>query len=243
MPTLIIDADGPMYQALSKAEKEVEWDDDVWMMTCDHNEARLTFADRIATLKSEAGCDKAILCFSDKGNFRKEVYPLYKSNRKAVRKPMGFKEFREEIIATYDGFIKPDLEADDCVGILATKLTDAIIFSDDKDLLQIPGKHLIAGEIVYITAEEGDLFHLKQSLMGDAVDGYPGCPGIGPVKADKILSSGTTTAERWELIVDTYDRANLTEEEALVQARVARILRVEDWDGDAQKPILWNPAK
>ena len=243
LPTLIIDADGPLYQAMTNAEKEVEWEDDVWSLICDHKEALVSFNDRIAYLKDLAKADKVILCFSDKGNFRKEVYPLYKMNRKALRKPVGFKEFRAALIEDQKGFVKPDLEADDCVGILATKLSDTIIFSDDKDLMQIPGKHLIDGEIVEVTEEEGDTFHLKQTLMGDPTDGYPGCPGIGKVKADKLLSTLSDPVARWLAIVDTYASAGLTEEDALVQARVARILRVSDWDGEAQKPILWTPVK
>lgn len=243
MPTLLIDADGPLYQALSNAEKEVEWEDDVWMMTCDHKEAHATFVDRITSLKQAAGATKAILCFSDKGNFRKDVYPLYKANRKAVRKPMGFKEFREKVIAEFDGVIYPDLEADDTVGILATKHTDTIIFSDDKDLMQIPGKHLVQGEFIDVTEDEGDLFHLKQTLTGDAVDGYPGCPGIGPVKAEKFLSKSSDPAARWSTVVECYQMAGMTEEDALVQARVARILRASDYNFEAQKPVLWNPTK
>lgn len=243
MPTLIIDADGPLYQSLSNAEKEVEWEDDVWMMTCDHKEALISFNDRIANLQAAANADKVILCFSDKENFRKDVYPLYKANRKAVRKPMGFKEFRAKIIEERKGFVKPALEADDCVGILATKLPDTIIFSDDKDLMQIPGKHLIDGEVVMVTEEEGDTFHLKQTLMGDPVDGYPGCPNIGKVKAERILSALSDPSARWLAIVDAYAKEGLTEEDALVQARVARILRYSDWDGEAQKPVLWTPVK
>ena len=243
MPILIIDADGPLYQALSRAEKEVEWEDDVWMMTCDHKEALASFNDRIAFLTKQAKADKIILCFSDKANFRKDVYPLYKANRKAVRKPMGFKEFRESIIKDQNGFVKIALEADDCVGILATKLTDTIIFSDDKDLLQIPGKHLINGDIVDVTEEEGDLFHLMQTLTGDPTDGYPGCPGVGKVSAEKILSTSSNPAERWEAIVNAYAKAGFTEEDALVQARVARILRFSDWNSDKLEPILWTPQK
>lgn len=239
MTTLIIDADTILYQALSNAEKEVEFDDDVWMMTCDHREARAAFNDRIEFLIKTSDADDYVLCFSDKDNFRKEVYPPYKENRKKLRKPMGFKEFRAKAMEDYKHIVKPRLEADDCVGILATKLKDTIIYSDDKDLMQIPGKHLKDEEIIEISVFEGDRFHMMQALTGDPVDGYPGCPGIGPVKADKIL--GDDPAQWWSNIVDTYTKAGLTEKEALTQARVSRILRYSDWDNDKKEPILWTP--
>lgn len=241
--TLIIDADGPLYQSMLSAEEETEWEEDVWTLTCDHRLARASFDERIRSLQADAKADTMILCFSDKENFRKDIFPPYKSNRKSTRKPVGYKEFRQKLIDQYDGFVRPRLEADDCVGILATKVSNAVIFSHDKDLMQIPGKHLIEGEIVEVTEDEADLFHLTQTLTGDAVDGYSGCPGIGPVKAASILSMHYDPADRWMAVVDAYTRAKLTEEEALVQARVARILRSSDWNSETKTPILWTPIK
>jgi hypothetical protein len=39
-----------------------------------------------------------------------------------------------------------------------------------------------------ITEAQADRFHMIQTLTGDVTDGYPGCPGIGPVKAEQILN-------------------------------------------------------
>ena len=240
MTTLIIDADTILYQALSNAEKEVEFDEDVWMMTCDHREARGSFDDRIEFLMKTADVTDYVLCFSDKENFRKQVYPPYKENRKKLRKPMGFKEFRAKVMDDYKHIVKPRLEADDCVGILATKLPDCIIYSDDKDLMQIPGKHLKDEEIIEVSQFDGDRFLMMQALTGDPVDGYPGCPGIGAVKAEKLL--GVDPSKWWENIVAAYVKAGLTEADALTQARVSRILRLTDWNSEKQEPILWSPS-
>lgn len=237
MTLLIIDADLPLYQALTNAEHEVEFEEDMWMLTSDHREARSQFNDRIEWLMKISDAADYILCFSDSENFRKDVYPEYKSNRKKVRKPLGFKDFKAEVIEQYNSIVKPRLEADDCVGILATKNPDSIIFSEDKDLKQIPGKHLVLEEIEEVTEEEGDRFHLLQTLTGDPVDGYPGCPGIGKVKAERMLQKSPT----WATVVEAYEAAGLKEADALVQARCARILRVTDWNNDKKEPILWEP--
>lgn len=238
MSLLIIDADLPLYQALTNAESEVEFEEDMWMLTSDHRLARSQFQDRIEYLMKIADTTEYILCFSDKENFRKDVYPEYKSNRKATRKPLGFRDFKAEVMGDYKSLYKPRLEADDCVGILATKTPGSIIFSEDKDLMQIPGTHMTPdGEFIEVTEEEGDKFHLTQTLTGDPVDGYPGCPGVGKVKAEKLLGPSPT----WETVVDAYTSVGLTEADALVQARCARILRASDWNPDKQEPILWSP--
>lgn len=240
MTTLIIDADTILYQSLTNAEEETEFDDDLWMLTCDHRKARSSFDDRIDWLMKTSDADDYILCFSHAENFRKDVYPLYKANRKKTRKPMGFKEFREKVMTDYNNVVKPRLEADDTVGILATKLDDCIIYSEDKDLLQIPGKHMKDEATIEVTTYEGDRFHMMQTLTGDPVDGYPGCPGVGPVKAEKLL--GNDPSEWWGVVVDTYTKAGLTEADALTMARVSRILRLSDWDMEQQEPILWTPT-
>ena len=130
-----------------------------------------------------------------------------------------------------------------------------IIVSVDKDMRTVPSNvyrtsHPDEG-VVQVTEAEADYYHLFQTLVGDATDGYPGCPGIGPVRATKILSNAVfQNAETgrkggptdfWGAIVAAYDKAGFGEEEALVQARCARILRSSDYDFQNKEPILWNP--
>lgn len=90
---------------------------------------------------------------------------------------------------------QPGLEADDVLGILATHSTlvkgEKIIVSHDKDLGQIPGLHLnpmSPDEGVYrIAPAFARRLLAYQVLVGDSTDNYPGRPGCGPVKAEKIL--------------------------------------------------------
>jgi DNA polymerase-1 len=234
---VLIDADILVYQALSSVEKAEEYEQDVWIMTCDHREGRDAFNEKLSGILKHVGKVNYVLCFSDGVNFRKELDPTYKSNRKKTRKPMGFVEFKNSIMDRYPSVTKPRLEADDIIGILATKPgANAIVVSDDKDLMQIPGKHLIDGEIVIVTKEQGERFHMLQTMTGDPVDGYPGCPGIGKVKAEKIFGEEAT----WLKVLATYEANGLTEEDALLQARLAKILQWENWDSDKQEVILWS---
>ena len=239
---ILIDADILLYQSISASEHEVEFEEDLWVMFSDLNTAHEQFKDKLNYILNKVPNEPYRLCFSDARNFRKDINPTYKANRKATRKPMAFKEFRAQIMELYPSITKPALEADDILGILATKPgADAIIVSGDKDLMQIPGKHLKDGEIIEVTRRDGDHFFYTQILTGDQVDGYPGCPGIGKVKAEKILSNPVAQEDPWDYIVEAYEKAGLTEDDALLNARMARILRWQDWDNEQQKVNLWKP--
>lgn len=45
----------------------------------------------------------------------------------------------------------------------------------------------------------------------------------------------------WDCMVSLAASKGMSEEDLLVQARVARILRASDWDFEKQEPILWTP--
>jgi DNA polymerase-1 len=88
-----------------------------------------------------------------------------------------------------------------------------------------------------VSEREADRNHMIQTLTGDRTDGYPGCPGIGPARAEKIVDGG------WDAVVDAYVKAGLNEATALTQARLARILRKGDYVRKTGLVKLWTPAK
>jgi DNA polymerase-1 len=130
-----------------------------------------------------------------------------------------------------------NLEADDVLGILATKNPDTIIWSEDKDLLTIPAKHWINGELATITEEEANYNFLFQTLVGDSTDNYSGCPTVGPKTANKLLSSGCT----WDTVVAAFKSKGLSEDVALENARLARILRDGEYNTETGEVKLWQP--
>lgn len=193
--------------------------------------------------------------------FRHDIYPAYKAHRTAGEKPLVLTDLmawmREQ--EQFNPYVRPGLEADDILGILATHPSivagERVVVTSDKDLAQIPGpafnpRKPEAG-IIEVTPQEADWFFFRQALTGDATDGFPGCPKIGPVKAAKILADadeaavidegGGLSAYRWNAIVVAYHAKGLDEAYALTQARVARILRHTDYDYANKRPILWNP--
>jgi DNA polymerase-1 len=196
---------------------------------------------KIKEIIRDTWATKYYLCFSGPDNFRKKLYPDYKKNR--TRKPMCYGYLRDKLFTT-DPCISYDvLEADDVMGIMQTsgKYGNTMIVSDDKDMLTIPGKHWRGGVVITVTEEGAYRNFLTQVLTGDTADGYPGCRGIGKVKAQRILDSCVGFGAMWLSVVGAYMNEGMTEEDALVQARLARILWQEDWDEENLEVKLWQP--
>lgn len=241
MTFLALDTDILLYRSTSSAEKEVDWGDDVWSLWSDLKDAKGAFREQVENIGKKLGVSNVVCALSDSGsNYRKTVDPTYKSNRKGTRKPVGYSAMKEWVGTEYNTIMKPGLEGDDCLGLLATRPgNDCIMVSDDKDLKTIPG-HLYrpqADEMLTITEDEADRFFLTQVLTGDTTDGYKGVPGIGPKKAEVILGS----RPHWGAVEQAYIKAGLTKADALTQARLARILRWSDWDTEKGEVILWKP--
>jgi len=236
--TLLIDGDIIVYRYASTVEQEVDWGDDVWSLWSDAKEAKQLILQYLEHLVEMTAADDFIFCFSDKDNFRKTVLPTYKSNRKGKRKPVCYKGVKSWIESKYESITMPNLEGDDVMGILATsgKYEETLIVSEDKDMKTIPGLLWRNAELEDISEEDADYFHLYQTLVGDTTDGYSGLKGVGDKKATALLETPT-----WETVVTAYEKAGYTEEDALVQARVARILRASDYNAKKQEPILWTP--
>ena len=135
-----------MCKSATAAETEIDWGSDIWsLFTNDLNDAKEAFQQQIDRITTHLGVSDYVCCLSDHGNnFRKTALdPTYKSNRKGTRKPVGYVALCEWVEQEYRTFKKPTLEADDCMGIIATKpnnIGKCIIVSDDKDMLTIPSK-------------------------------------------------------------------------------------------------------
>ena len=235
---LLIDADFIVYKACAATESEVDFGNDVILVTSNFSDAYRSTKRELTKLEDKLGSfSSMILFFSDSVNFRKKILESYKGHRNR-KKPCGYKRVIEALRKEYKVIIKPTLEADDSMGIYATKYPGNIIVSPDKDMRQIPGQLYNFDETFTITAEEGARWHLIQSCAGDQTDGYSGVPGIGVKRAEALFKEKGYT---WKAVVEAFAEKDLSEEEALINARLAKILTVEDYDFKKKRPILWSP--
>lgn len=240
-PLLLLDGDIFLYESTSVTEHAYDYGNDVWVMSANLEEAKDLFNAQINGIKSAIGTTRICMCLSDgTANFRKDLTETYKSQRKSTRKPLIYPPMRAWVMENFAAIVKPKLEADDVMGILSTqpdKNEDRIIVSTDKDMQTIPGLLWRDNEVKTISLEDADRYWLTQTLTGDPTDGYKGCPGVGAVGAQKVLGN-TPSYGAVEL---AFMKAGLTKADALLSARLAKILRWENWDIATQTVKLWEP--
>ena len=239
----VIDTDILLYKATTTCEKSVDWGDDIWSLWCDLKDAKALFQKQCDEIAEATGITDHIHCLSDHGNnFRKVVDPRYKSQRKGTRKPCGYVAMSDWVEENYKTYRLPTTEADEVMGILATKPENkgkCVVVSDDKDLKTIPGKlyRPTLDEKMDITEQEANRYFLTQCLTGDSTDGYVGIPGVGPKAAERLLGGRPD----WSVVQREYVKAGMTRDDAIQQARLARILHWDDWDEEKGEVILWEP--
>lgn len=247
--TLLVDGSIICYRISSAIEVATEWENDMWTLHADAKLGKQLLDHDLNNYLKLLNCKDIVIVLDDKENFRKNLLPDYKSHRRKVRKPIILKALKEYLKKNYETIIYPNLEGDDTLGILSTskKYKDnCIILSADKDMRTIPCfHHFIHDNHTELVDEPTANYNFMfQSLVGDATDNFKGCPTVGAVKAERVLSKvDKTLPEMWKAVVEEYKRNNLTDKDALLQARMARILRAKDWNNKTKKPILWQAPK
>ena len=165
---------------------------------------------RIEDMRSKLfGAEMRIAVRGD-GNFRYDIYPEYKSNRKNATTLL--KDLAHETInlALDEGWVIPahGMEADDLCNIWCNELGvgNYVLAHIDKDLNNIPGKHFNYRQFVMYDIDETTAMrnYYTQILVGDPTDSIPGARLIGPVKAAKRLILCKTEEDLQEGVVMGY---------------------------------------
>ena len=239
-PVLYIDADIILHRAVSFVDGEFD-DEEV----NDWKQGLHYFDYILDKWLSECGDHSDYyLVLSVGPNFRKDLYPEYKANRKDIKPHPSFHDLREEIKERMSSVWQEGIEADDLIGIRVTEDPNTIAVSADKDFATVPCTHVIPtshGRTKPIRKQysegEANLNWLRQAMTGDSIDNYPGIRGIGPKKAEKILPHALPVDKMWPLVEQAFGDP----EQALLMARLARILRAGEYDFDKQEVVLWTP--
>jgi DNA polymerase-1 len=181
---------------------------------------------------------KTKVIFSDPaGNFRYELEPQYKANRKDLKKSPEFYALREWALKKY--IYESNLEADDLCGYYARK--GYIVCSIDKDVIKgVAGTFFDvyhARRTFHDTSElEARNFTLLQTLMGDTTDNIKGIKGVGEATAIKLLDKHGWS---WDGVVKAYEEKGLTEDDAVL---TRRLVGMDQWH--KKKGLkLWQPKK
>lgn len=227
-----------LYRACTATE--IQFDDDDFVF--DAHAALAHFTDGLASWTKGLRAGAVVVALSSPESYRKALLPVYKSNRSNIRKPEGLRELRSRVCEAYEAISEPQLEADDILGIRCSFEPSCVAVSLDKDMATFPGNWWNPGRQEYRTTTEAqaDLAWMRQTLTGDTIDGYQGIPKVGPVRAAKTLPYEADIGTLWSVVCDTYEAKGLTEQHAIDAARMARILRHNDYDfatGTIRNPL------
>ncbi len=162
-------------------------------------------------LKNENPSHIAVVFDMNIPTFRHKMFKDYKANREEMPEDLRKSiPYIRQIVDAYNMPIleKEGFEADDVIGTLAkmaeAKGYDTFMVTPDKDYAQLVSENIF----MYKPARggnEAELWGLEQvkenfmvkkpeqvidilGLMGDSADNIPGCPGIGPKTAMKLIS-------------------------------------------------------
>lgn len=169
--------------------------------------AMLGVLNMLRKLPEQHQTDYVAVVFDAKGkNFRHEIYPEYKANRKKMADELRVQiEPLHELVEKmgYPLICVPDVEADDVIGTLAKQLSkqghQVIISTGDKDMAQLVDENITLVDTM--KNEVTDYAHVESkfgvkpeqiidylALMGDSSDNIPGVPKVGPKTAVKWLA-------------------------------------------------------
>ena len=179
--------------------------------------------------------------------FRHEMFEAYKATRQAMPEDLikSIPYIRKIIEAYHIPILeKAGFEADDVIGTLAKKAETmgytTYMMTPDKDYAQLVSENIFmykpsrGGEQpeIWGIPEVRENFMVEEpwqvidvlGLMGDTSDNIPGCPGIGPKTAMKLISTYKSVDGLYENINDLKGKMkdNLVEFEQ--QVRMSRVL-------------------
>jgi len=189
-------------------------------------------------------------------NWRNDVYPEYKANR--IETPPELAPQFAYIRKAAEAFGLPQVEhvgyeADDIIATYAKRAaaqgTDVLIYSSDKDLMQLLGPHIdifdpLKGRAIDLKAVM-DKFGVApaqvpdvQALIGDSSDNIPGVNGIGPKTAAELIGKYGSLEE---LLAKAYnikqDKRRETITNGAESARISKRLATLDADVPDLPPL------
>ena len=200
--------------------------------------------------------------------FRHEMFDAYKANREAMPEDLqkSIPYIRKIIEAYHIPMLeKAGFEADDVIGTLAKKAETmgytTYMMTPDKDYAQLVSENIFmykparGGEApeIWGIPEVQENFLIEEpwqvidvlGLMGDTADNIPGCPGVGPKTAMKLISEFKSVDGLYQNIDSQKGKLkeNLVqfEEQVRMSRKLAEIILDVPVEFDEEKLIMENP--
>ena len=182
--------------------------------------ALLTVDKILAGYKELFQAENVTLLLTGSGNYRDDIAITkpYKGTR-TQEKPVHHAAIKKHLIEKHGAVVIEGAEADDELSMAMWRDQENTVgITIDKDAKNTPGwlYNPNKDELLNVTTESARKHFWTQVLTGDSVDNIPGCPGIGPAKAAKILDGCTTDESFYKVcLIRGYDgNAIMLEEQA-----------------------------
>jgi DNA polymerase-1 len=175
-----------------------------------------TFFRSFRSLVERMGADKVIVALEGYPEFRHQLYPAYKANRKAdpadTEKALAYADFKRQKNIIIDILAKLPIEllkhskyeGDDLIGKLATSVylnDECVVITGDTDFIQLfdQRKNIKIYNPIkkeYVPNPSYD-YVLWKSMVGDTSDNIQGIYRVGSKTADKVLLGTPNEVSEW----------------------------------------------
>jgi len=222
---LLADGDGLAYYCAGSDEQPA-------------HQARANLLDKLRSAKAACGASDVTILLTGRGSHKGHRYAVasvksYQGQRDGGRRPVNWEHLRDTLEAwaekpPYEWLtvhITDEQEADDLFGTYADTHPDCVIYTQDKDMRMVPGKHLEwkthrlfeLGRDTFAAVHDDKVWGRKwfwlQMLQGDTADNIPGLPfyveagkqkRIGEKGALAALEPATNDAEAGRIVQRLY---------------------------------------
>ena len=139
MTKAVIDIESYIYRACIASQEVIEYKDGIYIESYSIEKARTFLTEFVDSILKRTKSDSYIVAMGSTKNFRKEINPHYKSNRKDVPRHPMLGVVAKLVFDIFQTAYIPYLEADDvCRIIYEEDPFNNIIVSLDKDLKSFP---------------------------------------------------------------------------------------------------------
>lgn len=226
-------------------------------------------------LEQEKPTHIAVVFDPEGKTFRHEMYKEYKGQRPPM--PEDIKKAIPYIKELLNGMQIPAIsvdgfEADDVIGTLAKKAEKegytVYMMTPDKDYAQLVSENIFmykpkrSGKDVEIMGikevlESFGIVKISQvidilGLMGDSADNVPGCPGIGPKSATKLVAKygdikglydhvDELKGKQKENVINNKELVELSRELVVIETNVPNNIDISDFKNKEYKKDLLEP--
>jgi len=219
---LLVDADSLIFASCYRSKNDINFhlypDNFYTNMEDSINKFNEQYMKIVNDLEELYTIDSIVTFNGSKGNFRKQITPDYKANRKKQILPPLLHPMHQYVKDNYDSKYCFGMETDDLVARYWKKLSDefgrdeVMIVSIDKDYKQFPCllyNYHYKHKVILDISESDALYNFyEQMIMGDTADNVNYFKGKGKKFAEKYFIDCTTkyqyTRKLYELFIKEY---------------------------------------